>query len=666
MKQPGQGRRKSAGAPAARRAPVRRWVPLGVVLAGGVAALALGLLCSTWRQTGEVPADLNVLLITIDTTRADALGCYGSATAQTPNLDRLAREGTRFARCSACTPLTGPSHCTIMTGVWPFVHGVRQNGPDVLAPANVTLAEMLKDTGFATHAIVASFILNGMFGLVQGFETYDDAMPAKDRKEREAERKGDEVCERAMAALRALVAERFFLWVHFYDPHYPYESPRVPDVDSPEAYADEVMFMDAQIGRLVEELKQLGIERKTLTVVVGDHGEGLGDHGESQHGYFVYETDMHVPLIAWCPGTVPAAGIVDARVRTVDVVPTILDYLGQPAASRLPGTSLRPLIAGRALDTQLPAYGETMTPQVALGLSALRSLHYDGWKYILSSRPELYHLDSDPHEQNNRVDQQPELAARMRKQLWTVLAEAPPPPGGGGTTAALSQADAQRLAALGYVTIETDSSKPPSGQLTTFQPTGESPADHVEAVERYVRAHELMAERQYGAAEPLLRQVVVALPDGPAPLRELAKALRRLNRQEEIFEVCEQVLTARPDAGETRFYYARLLLGARRFEEALVQLDELVVRNPQRADARCERANALRALDRFNQSRADYEQALRLDPHNSRALHGLAMLCLRQDRLAEGAEYLRKAIEIDPKSAQLKRDLQRVLQDMEQ
>jgi Flp pilus assembly protein TadD len=611
-------------------------------------------------------------MITADTTRADYLGCYGRQGARTPNLDRLAREGTRFARCSACTPLTAPSHCTILTGTYPFVHCVRANGLDRLAPENVTLAEILNESGFATHAVVASFVLKRMFGLSQGFETYSDVVTARGANPAAAERKGDDVCDDALTTLRAIAGGRFFLWVHFYDPHYPYESSRVSDVSSPEAYADEIAFMDVQIGRLLEALVDLGIERKTLVVLVGDHGEGLGDHGESEHGYFVYETCMHVPLIVRCPGAVPAGQVVEARVRTVDIVPTVLDYLGlpttpdrQPAARYWQGTSVRSLVEGRAPEVQLAAYGESKSANGALGLSVLRTLHNDGWKYILSSRPELYNLDTDPKERNDRIAEKPELAARMREQLWTLLAESPPPPGQGDIATVLSPEEKQRLASLGYVSSRPDTDGPPSAELAAFEPVGDNPADHAETVELYVQAHRLMAEGRHEVAEEPLRRLLTALPTAPAPRNELAQALRRMGREDEMLEVCEKLLEASPDATGLRLYYGRQMLRAERLEEAASQLAIVVAQDPQHGEAHLELANTLRRLDRPAEARAHYEQALQVDPRNNRALHALAMLCRREGELAEAAKHLREALKIDPNSARLKRDLQRVLEEME-
>jgi Flp pilus assembly protein TadD len=326
---------------------------------------------------------------------------------------------------------------------------------------------------------------------------------------------------------------------------------------------------------------------------------------------------------------------------------------------------VRSLVEGRAPEVQLAAYGESMSANGALGLSVLRTLHHDGWKYILSSRPELYNLDTDPKERNDRIAEQPESAARMREQLWTLLAESPPPPGQGDIATVLSPEEKQRLASLGYVSSRPDTDGPTSAELAAFEPVGDNPGDHAETVELYVQAHRLVAEGRHEAAEEPLRRLLTALPNAPAPRNELAQALRRMGRETEMLEVCEQLLAASPDATGLRLYYARQMLHAERLEEAASQLAIVVAQDPLHGDAHYELANTLRRLDRTAEARVHYEQALQADPRNNRALHALAMLCRQEGELAEAARHLREALKIDPDSARLRRDLQRVLEEME-
>ena len=281
----------------------------------------------------------NLLLITLDTTRTDHLSCYGGTATQTPHLDKIAAEGTRFAYCTSCSPITLPSHASILTGLYPYAHGARQNGTGRLAPANETLTEILKDAGLQTRATVASFVLNAQYGTSQGFDEYRDVTPDAGTAALAAERKGDVICDDALEMLEDVADQPFFMWVHFYDPHHPYISRRHPDVHSAEAYADEVAYMDEQIGRLMSKVSALGLDGNTLVVVVADHGEGLGQHEELQHGNFIYDTTIHVALLMRYPGLVPAGHTVDTHVRTVDIAPTILELMGQPELERAQGSS---------------------------------------------------------------------------------------------------------------------------------------------------------------------------------------------------------------------------------------------------------------------------------------------------------------------------------------
>jgi len=616
--------------------------------------------------TSSASAPLNLLLITLDTTRADYLGCYGNTAAQTPELDRLAREGTRFAACDTAIPLTLPAHCTIMTGLNPAAHGVRRNALDRLAPEHTTLATLAKAAGFATRAVVASVVLDGRYGLNRGFDTYKDVVPAPGANAAAAERRGNEVCDDALAQLRGAAQQRFFLWVHFYDPHYPYESSRGAAPDSPAAYAEEITFMDRQIGRLRAALEELRLDRRTLVVVVGDHGEGLGQHGESEHGYLVYESTLHVPLIAWCPDVVAAGRTVAARVRVLDLLPTMLDYLGLPPAPHAEGTSLRPLIAGTTDDLQLAAYGESFTAQTELALCALRSVAEGDWKYILATQPELYDLSADPNEEHNLAAAQPEQAARLRARLAEIVADATATAAPATAGPALSDQEVARLATLGYVAAATADDATPAEVAAALEPRGDSPMAHMATIEQYVRAHRLVGAGDFAAAEPLLRAVVQALPDAPTPLNELSLALRRLQRESEILDVCAQVLAEKPPASGMRLFYARRLLEARRLAEAEEQLATLVEQNPSDADAHFEHGNALNALQRSDEARAAYEQAITANPHHSRALHALAMSLAREKRFKEASDYLRRAIAQDPRSPKLRQDLQRIESELGQ
>ena len=357
-----------------------------------IAALALA-------GCGPAPRP-HILLVTFDTTRADYVGFASGREGLTPMLDAMAERGAWFSTCLTPQPLTLPSHTSIMTGLYPFSHGVRNNGTYIVPDETVTLAERLQEQGYATHAVVAAFVLDSQFGLDQGFAGYDDDFSGgpKQKMFMFREIKADVV---ARKAVRWLEQERskekpFFLWLHFFDPHADYEPPadlaaRFPD----EPYRGEIAFADRELGRVFASLDDAGLLDETLIVFASDHGEGLGEHGETTHGIFIYESTTRVPMLIAGPG-VPPTGRVDALVRTVDIVPTILDLLDLPGEKDLDGRSLRSLWEGE--DEDRTAYMETFVPRLNFGWGELRGLRGANLKVIQAPRPETYDLAIDPME----------------------------------------------------------------------------------------------------------------------------------------------------------------------------------------------------------------------------------------------------------------------------
>jgi arylsulfatase A-like enzyme/Tfp pilus assembly protein PilF len=595
----------------------------------------------------------------MDTTRADHLGCYGRMPSPTPNLDRLAREGTLFARCTTCAPTTLPSHASIMTGLYPYVHGARQNGSGRLAQANLTLAEALREAGYRTQATVASFVLNQQFGIGQGFEAYHDVVPAVAGNPLNAERKGNEVGDDALQMLESLAGQRFFLWVHFYDPHFPYESARIPDVESPSAYEDEIRLMDTQIGRLLDKLHQLGREQDTLVVAVADHGEGLGQHDELMHGYFLYQTTLHTPLIFRCPGVIPAGQTVASPVRTIDIAPTILDLLGCPAWDQAQGASLKPLLSGRQADLNLAGYGESFDAHVEYGLSPLRSLSAGDWKYVLAPRPELYQLTADPDEIRNLVTEQPELAEKMRAQLRQLIADAPPPPAQDDSTVTLHASETEILDSLGYVaggSIADDG----LSELDRFEPSGDDPKDHARHFQIMVRdLPKLQARNDQAGAERLLRVLAEAMPRASRLRIHLAAALNAQGRADEAAEAFEQAVALAPNDYDVRRKYGSFLARAGRYQAAVEQFEIVLEKLPDDTAALEDAARALASLGQFERAEEYLRRAMQVAPKNARVLRAMGMVFERQRKLLEAVRFYREALEINPNYPECQRDLER-------
>jgi len=316
----------------------------------------------------------NLLLITLDTLRADYLSCNGSKKVHTPHIDRLARGGVNFARARTSVPLTLPAHASIMTGNYPPVHGVRDNGSYHLPEEQLTLAEVLDGHGYETAAFIGAVVLDSDFGIAQGFDVYDegDWGNAIRLENLAAERSADAVHIAFSSWLKGRDGERpFFVWIHLYDPHAPYIPPepfRKRYADDP--YAGEIAYTDAVVGKIVEDLESRKLLDSTLVAVVGDHGEGLGEHGEQTHSLLIYNSTIHVPMLLYFPGRIPSGKTVDHLTRTIDLAPTILDYLSISQTIGQ-GSSLRPLVEGKNPDEKLVAYSESLYPSLNLASSSL-------------------------------------------------------------------------------------------------------------------------------------------------------------------------------------------------------------------------------------------------------------------------------------------------------
>ena len=632
--------------------------------------IAVVVLLAAWavvQKTGRLTrpeGPRSVLFITMDTTRADYLGCYGRTTAQTPHIDRLAREGTLFTRCTTCSPLTLPSHASMMTAVYPYVHGARQNGTGRLAESNETLAETLKAAGFATQATVASFVLNRQFGIAQGFDVYHDVVRPATGDPSSAERRGDEVCDDALAMLRDLAGQRFFLWVHFYDPHFPYLSPRISDILSPLAYADEITFMDAQIGRLMDGLRELNLERDTLVIAVADHGEGLNDHDEWKHGYFLYETTLRTPLIMRCPGIVPAGKTIAAEVRTIDLAPTILEWLDLPPWDHAQGVSLVGLVTGQSSDPGLAAYAETFQAQVEYGLAQLRSLTAGGWKYVWTTRPELYQLTHDPDERRDLAVQEPQRAAEMLAQLRQLIADAPPPPAKEDSATTLTDEDRTRLASLGYVSGPSTQDEG-DVELDRFEPRGGNPRDYALSFKLISwELPRLRHNRDYAAAEHMLRQLSEALPEAAYLHAHLAEILEAQGRADEAVQAFERAVALTPGDHVVRMKYGLFLRRADRAAEALAQFRVVLERWPDDAKALCQAALALAALNELDAAEEKLRRALALEPRNAMALRVMGLVCEQAGKLPEAIQYFDEALRVDPGLHECTVDRQRVAEKL--
>jgi arylsulfatase A-like enzyme/Flp pilus assembly protein TadD len=525
--------------------------------------------------------------MTVDTLRADRVGAYGAASAHTPTLDALAEEGTRFATALAPTPLTLPSHASLLTGLEPLHHGVRDNALFRLPDEVETLPERLRARGFATAAFVGAVVLDRQYGLARGFDRYDDRMGGRRAVGERgfAERRAGDVVDAALAWLEDAPA-RFFLWVHLYDPHASYDPPPGFLAVTPgDAYAAEIAYADAQLARLREAVEARHARGGTLWVATSDHGESLGEHGELTHGLGLYDTTQRVPLLLAGPG-VPAGRVVEAPVGLIDVAPTILGLLGEAAPADADGRDLRPLLRGEVPTEQRSFLLETLAPRLEFGWSPLFALRTQHHKWVLAPRPELYDLASDPAERDDRVDD-PELAAlraELADALEARLAKARP----AAWTSPPDAAERAALEALGYVA-----------------PSVREPVEDLHAV---------------SGLDP---------KDGIPGLVPISHAMSylELDRPREAVALLERV------AWEGWFVDTVRSEASRRAgepEAALAHAERAVAAAPGALPARVERARALEALGRLDEAERQFVQARGLDVADPEPLLGLGRIAERR------------------------------------
>jgi choline-sulfatase len=549
----------------------------------------------------------HVLLITLDTTRADRLGCYGHAEAVTPHLDGLAKSGVRFTKAYTPVPLTFPSHCSVMTGTLPLYHQARNNGSYYLEAGIPTLAEAFRSAGYRTAGFVASFTLDSRFGLDRGFERYDDDLRRGEiLKNYRSERTAREVVEAFLPWLTANADEKFFAWVHFYDPHLPYDPPSPFKEMRPKSpYDGEIAFMDSELGRILEKLKDQKILDDTLIVVAGDHGEALGEHREIDHGLFLYEATTRVPLLFVNGKALPQGKVVPAAVRLTDVMPTVLELAGLPVPKAVQGVSLLPWIAGRK-SADLPAYLETHYPFENFGWSELTAVTDGRWKLIQAPRPELYDLASDPHEANDLFQKAPAQSRKMIQELRDIVRDSSRP--APSPKRRLSNEDQERLRSLGYLGAgrpEAPDSRPKA-----------DPKDKIDDYLLHYRGNLMEGEGNFGEAFECYSELARRNPDVPSYPVSAGFVLMRMDRTKEAIEWLEKARDRFPASDLVLSRLVSFYLKAERWNEALGAARVLLELRPDDFDALFLSGSASAMLGKWSEALDYYEQASRIEPEN--------------------------------------------------
>lgn len=593
----------------------RRW--RGAAAAALLLALAFAVGACRRQQPGpggSAGSRFNLLLITLDTTRADRLGCYGDARAATPVLDRLAREGVRFERAYTTAPLTLPAHVSLMTGRGPQAHQVRNNGTYALRPEEATLAEELKRAGFSTAAMIAAFVLEAKFGLAQGFDRYDDALDKPQGYTNfRSEITADRVHDKFRRWLDGAPGAPFFCWVHLYDPHAPYAPPApYRERFAGDPYRGEIAFMDETIGRMLADLEERGLLENTLVVAVGDHGEGFDEHGESGHGVFCYEESLRVPLIFRLPRLFAGGRAVKRPVGLVDVLPTVLDLCRLPRPAGMQGRSLGTLLRSAGEDGgEAPLYFESLYGMEEMGWAPLSGLLSGSWKYISLPKPELYDLAADPLEKSNLYLQKNAQAKRLARELDDLLSRTVPA-GASALRPQQTRADQARLRALGYLAAAGNQA---------WQGSGDDPKDGIGPLNLLMKARE---EVRQGRLDSAARQF--------AALR--ASGIDRTLPQ--FYDMYYELALARKDPARVR---AALREASERFP-SLTRFDMVLAGYlRERGDKHGAEAAALRALAK--------------DPKTVEAHLLLGELYRNQKQLEKAITHFRQAWDLEPDGAKL-------------
>jgi arylsulfatase A-like enzyme/Tfp pilus assembly protein PilF len=549
----------------------------------------------------------NILLITLDTTRADHLGCYGYPQAKTPSLDGLAREGIRFARVYCPAPVTLPSHISILSGLYPVTHGVRNNGHHL--PSGIkTLTEILKSRGYATAAFVSSFSVDSRFGIGRGFDVYDDTFQAQaSLKSANAERRAEGTFNRFSRWLENNSGNRFFAWVHYYDPHLPYDPPPpYREEFSGRLYDGEIAYMDNYVGAIMERLETKGILEKTIIVVAGDHGEGLGDKVEIGHGIFLYEGVLRVPLIFHNLKIFPRPRASESEVRLVDVAPTILDLIGlKDEAAGMQGQSLVPRLKGKA-GKDLDSLIETFLPRESFGWSELVGIISGPWKFIQAPRPELYDLKSDPEEKKNLYDLEANKSAALKTKLESELLRLGSDSKASGEPATARAEDLEKLRSLGYVNFA------PAKPGSVFP----DPKDKIDLIRLIQQAQAFEFEQQYPEAERVYSQILKDIPDSPASYVNLAIVQAMQKKFDQAIGALNQGIARIPDSRIllVRLGHTYLVMGKSR--EALETMEKVLASDPRNIDALTVCASILDQTGRTEEARTYYERALSVEPES--------------------------------------------------
>ena len=601
----------------------------------------------------------NVVLITIDTLRSDHLGCYGYTQIKTPNIDGLAADSTRFERAYTVVPVTLPSHTAMLTATYPMLSGMHDFSANKLGSQQMTLASVLKQAGYATGAVVASAVLDSRFGLNQGFDFYYDHFDFSRLEESnldEMERPGNVVADQALDWLGENSQKKFFLWMHLYDPHYPYRPPEPyarEYADRP--YDGEIAFADEQVGRLLRFLKDKGVYQNTVIVLSGDHGESLGEHGEKTHGFFIYNATMHVPLIIHLPGK-PAISTVTDPISLVDLMPTVLTAAGLDIPSQVQGRSLLSLLRGEQIHADRTLYGETFLPRLHFNWSELRGVENAKYHFIDAPRPELYDVAKDPGELHNLLPEKKAVGEEMHAKLSGLIRDY-----SAGKELAektgLDPALMERLKSLGYAGFSG------GGDPTITNRNLPDPKDRIAT---YELISDAISDSQHGRYPESIEKLKAAIKTEPQSVS--AHYLQGLNYYRsrmfpEAVDELQKTVQLSPEYSLAVFNLGMAQAHAGQFDAAIATLQRSLQLDATNFEAAYNLGAAFIQKKELQPAAESFQRSIAINPDFARGHHALGETLIYLDRLDDAIAELRKAIELEPQNPAHHRSLAQALTD---
>ena len=609
-----------------------------------LAIMAMSHVSCARRETSPT----NVLLITVDTLRPDHLACYGNSKIKTPNFDRLAREGVLFQNAFCQVPLTLPSHASILSGTYPISHGFRDQGRTQSSSDMPNLAAVLRREGYRTGAFVGSFVLDSRFGLNEGFDYYFDRFETSLTGAKEfqnVERPASEVAAEAIQWIGS-TPQKFFAWLHLYDPHDPYLPPEPFRTDyQGNPYDGEIAFVDSVLGKLFASLEEKRVYDSTLIVLLSDHGEGLEEHGETFHGFFVYDSTLRIPLQIKPPrGVNPSSRIVREQVETVDIAPTILEFLKLSPGKEIQGRGLLSTIQGKGSVSQSKLYGESYYPR-QFDWSELRSLRSGRYKFIEAPKPELFDTDQDPHELKNLALEHPEMVRAMRGELQQLCDRLPQESVVDRKNAYRPDAEVRRrLGSLGYLSGARSKLVPKGTDLSNFP----DPKDKLDLYQRFQKA--LLASGKGDSAVAVSElESVLRLDSQFTEARLLLGMIQRNQGQQSLaLQSFLEVVKQRPSHTAARYNLALACLFQGRRDEAESHLKKVIEIDPTYSDAYADLGGIYQSQGRTDDAVLQYQTCLQVNPLDYQALNNLAAIYLSRNSDLEAVELLERVVKANP------------------